>query len=214
MNLNKTIHSYPHYLVSVVVGSLCIIYFFFFIRSNWIENNQSTYWNVYNFYRYLLNQIEYKGCLISSNTYTGTSYMQQCENYRLDITNFSVSDIFAPQFFNQVTQHRFPLVMIPPINNSSIGEAIINMNIKNNRFYWEPFRRFNKVVEANLQPDGLLFNITPSPQPISQKSIKIHINKMRDFFNNKILGFFTTQGHGRKTLVQCFVTKRFLYFCC
>jgi len=189
MNLNKTIRWYPHYLVSGVAGSLCIIYFFFFIRSNWIENNQSVYWNAYNFNRYFLNQIEYKGCLISSNTYFGTSYMQQCENYRLDITNFSVSDIFAPEFFNQVTQNRYPLVMIPPINNPSIGEAIINMNIKNNRFYWEPFQRFNKIVEANLQPDGLLFYITPSPQPISQKSIKIHINKIRDFFNNKILGF-------------------------
>ena len=189
MNLHKTIRWYPRYLLSGVAGSLCIIYFFFFIKSNWVENNQSIYWNAYNFNRYFLNQIEYKGCLISSITYFGTSYMQQCENYRLDITNFLVSEFFAPEFFNQVTQNRFPLVMIPPINNPSIGEAIINMNIKNNLFYWEPDRKFNKRVEANLQPDGLLFYITPSPQPISQKSIKIHLNKIRDFFNNKILGF-------------------------
>ena len=189
INLNKTIRWYPYYVISGVVGSLCITYFFFFIRSNWIENNQSIYWNSYNFSQYLLNQIEYKACLMSTNTYFGTTYMQQCENYRLDITNFLVSDIFAPQLFNHVTQNRFPLVMIPPINSPSIGEAIINMNIKNNRFYWEPIQKFNHIVEANLQPDGLLFYITPSPQPISQESKKIHINKLRDFFNNKILGF-------------------------
>jgi tetratricopeptide (TPR) repeat protein len=115
--------------------------------------------------------------------------MQQCENYRPDITDFLVTEILAPQLYNHVTQNRFPLVMIPPINNPSIGEAIINMNIKNNRFYWEPIRRFNHIVAANLQPDGFLFYITPSPQPISQKSKKLHINKIRDFFNNKILGF-------------------------
>jgi Putative Zn-dependent protease, contains TPR repeats len=79
--------------------------------------------------------------------------------------------------------------MVPPINSPSIGEAIINMNIKNNRFYWEPIQRFNNIVEANLQPDGFLFYLTASPQPISQESKKIHINKLKDFFNNKILGF-------------------------
>ncbi len=126
---------------------------------------------------------------MSTNTYFGTTFMQQCENYRLDITNFLLTEILRPQLYNQVTQNRFPLVMIPPIKSPSIGEAIINMNIKNNRFYWEPMRRFNHIVEPNLQPDGLLFYITASPQPISQESKKIHINKIKDFFNNKILGF-------------------------
>ena len=169
MNLNKTIRWYHDYVVFGVVGSLCITYFFFFIRSNWIENNQSIYWNAYNFSEYLLNQIEYKACLMSINTYFGTSYVQQCENYRLDITNFLITDILAPKLFNHVTQNRFPLVMVPPINSPSIGEAIINMNIKNNRFYWEPIKRFNNRVEANLQPDGFLFYITPSPQPDQSK---------------------------------------------
>lgn len=189
INLNKTMHRYHYYVVSGVVGSLCVTYFFFFLRTNWIENNQSVYWNSYNFSQYLLNQVEYKGCLMSANTYFGTTFMQQSENYRLDITNFLLSEILKPQIYNQVTQNRFPLVMIPPIKNSSIGEAIINLNLKNHRFYWEPMRRYNAIVEANLQPDGFLFYITPSPQPISQKSIKIHIKKIRDFFNNKILGF-------------------------
>jgi tetratricopeptide (TPR) repeat protein len=115
--------------------------------------------------------------------------VQQCENYRLDITNFFTSDILAPKLFNQVTQNRFPLVMVPHINSPSIGEALINMNIKNSPFYWEPYQKFNHIVEANLQPYGFLFYITPSPQPISQESKRAHINKLRDFFNNKILGF-------------------------
>ena len=189
INLNKNIRWYQHYLVSGVVGSLCVTYFFFFIRSNWIENNQSIYWNSYNFSQYLLNQFEYKACLMSVSTYFETSYLQQCENYRLDITNFFTSDILAPKLFNQVTQNRFPLVMVPHINSPSIGEALINMNIKNSPFYWEPYQKFNHIVEANLQPYGFLFYITPSPQPISQESKRAHINKLRDFFNNKILGF-------------------------
>jgi len=203
MNLNKTIRWYSYHVVASIIGALCITYFFFFVRSNWIENNRSIYWNSYNFYHYLLKQIEYKACLMSINTYFGTSYVQQCENYRLDITNFLTTDILAPQIFNQVTQNRFPLVMIPPIKSPSIGEAIINMNIKNNRFYWEPIRRFNHIVEANLQPDGLLFYITASPQPISQESKKIHINKLKDFFNNNILGFSQPSDMEEKKMYCC-----------
>jgi hypothetical protein len=119
---------------------------------------------------------------MSANTYFGTTYMQQSENFRLDITNFLFSEVLKPQFYNQVTQNRFPLITIPPIKNSSLGEAVINLNIKTNRL-WEPVRRYKPNHVANLQPNGFFFCITPSPQPIRQKSKQNHITRLEIFFS-------------------------------
>jgi tetratricopeptide (TPR) repeat protein len=45
------------------------------------------------------------------------------------------------------------------------------------------------LLKQIFKPDGFLSFITPSPQPISKESKKAHINKLRDFFNDMILGF-------------------------
>jgi len=151
-------------------------------------NSRAQYWTPFYFHKYLLDQIEFRGVLVSTLYQFGTSYLQQCENYRSDITNLFLSEIISPDVFNKVSQKRYPLIKIPHVEGLHVGEAIINSNIKNKAFYWDP-SSFNYLVKKNIQPEGFLFSITPSPQPMSQEKINSHINKMMAFFNNKSFGF-------------------------
>jgi len=150
-------------------------------------NNRTEYWAPFYFHKYILDQIEFKGVLISTLYQFGTSYLQQCENYRSDITNLFLSEIFRSDFFNTVSQKRYPLIKIPQVEGRKVGEAIINSNIKNRTFYWDP-TSFYFPAKNNLQPEGFLFSITPFPQPINQEKISSHTKKMEVFFNNTSLG--------------------------
>jgi tetratricopeptide (TPR) repeat protein len=151
-------------------------------------NNRAEYWTPFYFHQYLLDQIEFKGVLVSSFYHFGIGYLQQCENYRPDITDLFLSEIISPDVFNKVSQKRYPLIKIPRVEGQKIGEAIINANIKTNAFYWDP-ASFNYLVKQNIQPDGFLFSLTPSPQPISQEKINSHLEKMTKFFNDQSAGF-------------------------
>ncbi len=151
-------------------------------------NNRADYWTPFYFHQYLLDQIEFKGALVSTLYQFGTSYLQQCENYRLDITNLFLSEIFRADFFNRVSQKRYPLIKTPQVEGPKVGEAIINSNIKNKTFYWDP-TSFYFPAKNNLQPEGFLFSITPFPQPMSKEKINSHLKKMTNFFNDKSFGF-------------------------
>jgi tetratricopeptide (TPR) repeat protein len=65
-----------------------------------------------------------------------------------------------------------------------VGEAIINANIMEHAFYWDPTSRNNQLVRENLQPDGFLFRVTPTPLPLSAETLKIHQGKIESFFNS------------------------------
>jgi tetratricopeptide (TPR) repeat protein len=127
--------------------------------------------------------MDFKGVLANSIYYFGTSYLQQCENYRLDITNLFLSEVLEPQHFNTVTSDRYPLIEVPKKEGAKIGEAIINANITRHSFYWDPTSRNIHLVQKNLHPYGLLFLITPSPCPITPEVKKRHFKKIEMFFN-------------------------------
>ena len=184
---NHCIGSYGLYLPGIVITVLIIhLVFLGYIHAK--NNNRADYWTPFYFHKYLLEQIEYRGVLVSSLYHFGISYLQQCENYRTDITDLFLSEIISPEVFNKVTQKRYPLLKIPQVEGTKLGEAIINANIRTNVFYWDP-SSFNYLVKQNIQPEGFLFSVTPSTQPMSQAKINSHLNKMTEFFNNKSFGF-------------------------
>jgi len=172
------------YLLTNSIYILCAVNIFFLAGSNWRTNDRSDYWSPYEFFRYIDDQIEFRGVLVNSLYYFGTSYLQQCESYRPDITNLFLSEIFKPRVFNTVTAKRYPLIRIPQENGTKIGEAIINANIKNHPFYWDPTSKNSRVVQENLLPDGLLFRIMPSPTPLDPEIRNLHLKKMERFLSN------------------------------
>ena len=176
---------YAFFLPGIIIAVL-IIHLVSLCYLHAKTNNRTKYWTPFYFHKYILDQIEFKGVLVSSLYQFGTSYLQQCENYRLDITNLFLSEIFRADVFNKVSQKRYPLIKIPQVEGPKVGEAIINSNIKSKAFYWDP-TSFYFPAKNNLQPEGFLFSITPSPQPISQEKISAHIKKMGAFFNNTSL---------------------------
>jgi len=181
-NLSSRGHS-PCLLPNIILV-LCTAYIFFLAGSNWKTTDRSNYWSPHEFSQYIYNQIEFRGVLVNSLYYFGTSYLQQCENYRPDITNLSLGEIFNPRVFNTVTPERYPLIRIPHEKGAKIGEAIINANIKNYPFYWDPTSKNSHVVQENLHPDGLLFRIMPSPSPINPETKKLHLKKIEKFLIN------------------------------
>jgi hypothetical protein len=84
-------------------------------------NNRAEYWTPFYFHQYLLDQIEFKGVLVSSFYHFGIGYLQQCENYRPDITDLFLSEIISPDVFNKVSQKRYPLIKIPRVEGQKIG---------------------------------------------------------------------------------------------
>ncbi|MFH0812447.1 MAG: tetratricopeptide repeat protein, partial [Pseudomonadota bacterium] len=172
-----------HFFPGVLVA-LCIIQIVFWGCSHWKKNNRSGYWSPYEFYKYLYAQIEFGGVLVNTLYYFGTSYLHQCESYRLDITNLFLSEILSPQLFNTVIPERYPLLTIPQQEGPKIGETIINANIMDHPFYWDPTSKNNRLVKGNLQPNGLLFRITPTPLPVSPEAISLHTGKIETFFKH------------------------------
>ena len=150
-----------HFLPSTLV-IVCVIQVFSLGFLRWEKDTRTDYWSSYGFFKYLHDQIEFRGVLVNTIYYFGTSYLQQCENYRQDVTNLFLSEILNPRLFNTVTAKRYPSIKIPKVEGSRIGEAIMNANIMNHSFYWEPTLRKSRMVKKYLQPDGLLFHITPS----------------------------------------------------
>jgi len=150
---------------------------------HWKNNDRSDYWLPYEFFKHIYDQIEFKGVLITTNYQFGASYLQQCEKYRPDVTLLFLSEILAPQFFHEVTQERYPLIKVPKVSpgqKAKLGETIINANIQNQAFYWDPTARakFYKLVEANLVPVGFLFSITPSPSKLTAEVMNNHHQKI------------------------------------
>jgi tetratricopeptide (TPR) repeat protein len=173
----------PGIIIGVLSAHLAILGYVHFKN-----NNRSAYWTPFYFHKYILDQIEFKGVLLSSLYHFGNGYLQQCEHYRSDITDLFLSEILSPDVFNTVTPKRYPLIQIPQAEGPKVGEAIINTNINTHAFYWEP-GAFNDVVKQNIQPESFLFSITPTPQPLSHEKINSHLNKMSTFFNTTSLGF-------------------------
>ncbi|MCX8011849.1 MAG: tetratricopeptide repeat protein, partial [Desulfobacterota bacterium] len=144
-------------------------------------------WSPYEFFKKIYDQIEFRGVLITTNYQFGTSYLQQCEKYRPDVTLLFLSEILAPQFFHEVIQERYPLIKIPkyplPQQKAKIGEVIINANINEHAFYWDPTTKtkFYKLIESNLLPAGFLFIITPSPTGLTPEIINIHNQKIGNY---------------------------------
>jgi len=167
-----------------VLLALCVIQVFSLGASHWKATSRTDYWSPYNFHHYLYDQIEFRGVLVSTLYSFGIAYLQQCENYRLDMTSLFLSEILGPHVFNTVTPERYPLLRIPSVKGDKLGEAIINTNIKNHPFYWDPSSKNTSVVKKNIQPQGFLYRMTPSPRPISLETKKEHIRELEDFFNN------------------------------
>jgi len=176
--------AYRYRFLPGVLLSLCVIQIFFLCFSNWKVISRTDYWEPYNFHHYLYDQIEFRGVLVSTLYYFGIGYLQQCESYRLDMTNLFLSEILGPHVFNTVTPERYPLIRIPSVKGPKLGEAIINANIKNHPFYWDPSSKNTPVVKKNIQPNGFLYRITPSPRSISLETKKNHIKELEDFFSN------------------------------
>ncbi len=170
-------------VVSFSLATIAIIQIFFVGASHWGKNDRSSYWVPHNFFKSIYDQMDFKGVIIVSIYQFGTSYLQQCEKYRPDVTNLFLSEILAPQFFNTVTRERYPLIKISPAAGARIGGGIINANIKDHAFYWDPTARnkYYKLVESNLLPDGFLFSITPSPCAISSVAINNHTKKIEEY---------------------------------
>ncbi|RLG23822.1 hypothetical protein DRN85_08650 [Methanosarcinales archaeon] len=175
--------THRHHFLSGAMVTLCGVQIFFLALVHWQSNNRGNYWSPYEFFKYLYEQMDFKGVLANSIYYFGTSYLQQCENYRLDITNLFLSEVFEPKHFNTITSDRYPLIKVPKKEGAKIGEAIINANITNHSFYWDPTSINIHLVQKNLDPYGLLFRVTPSPHPITPEVKKQHSEKIQRFFN-------------------------------
>lgn len=180
--------------------------------SHWHTNSRTAYWSAYEFHKYLCDQIEPRGVLVSTLYYFGTSYLQQCEHYRPDITNLFLSEIFKPRLFNRVTPQRYPLITVPETQGAKIGEAIINANIADKPFYWDPTSTNNDVVKDHLRPYGVLFGIAPSPGPPASSDEHRHRHIIEAFLSRFTPGLAQYQDQEEALLYGLVLERMAQYF--
>jgi len=178
-----------HHLLPGLLLILCVTQASFLGFLHFKKNTRADYWSSYDFYKYLYDQIEPRGVLVNIIYYFGTSYLQQCENYRQDVSNLFLSEIMSPRLFNAVTAKRYPLIKIPKVPGPKIGESIMNANIMSHSFYWEPTLRNSRMVKKYLEPDGLLFRIATPPVRLTNEVKEAHTKKIEDFFSKYTLAF-------------------------
>lgn len=170
----------------LILGGVALIFIVhagFSGTSHWQKNSRTAYWSPYDFNKYLCDQIEPRGVLVSTLYYFGTSYLQQCEGYRPDITNLFLSEILKPRLFNKVTPQRYPLITVPEAQGPKIGEAIINANLSHHPFYWDPTSTNNDLVKDHLHPYGVFLAIAPSPGAPTPQEEQSHRQKIEAFLS-------------------------------
>ncbi|MBW2053625.1 MAG: tetratricopeptide repeat protein [Deltaproteobacteria bacterium] len=94
---------------------------------------------------------------------------QDVFRHREDVVVMGLSDFVRPDYFNPVTQDRFPRVAVPPggyspDNGVEYLKKFVAVNLDQNRdIYWEPIS-MNEIFYPNLAPElNILFKFTRQP---------------------------------------------------
>jgi tetratricopeptide (TPR) repeat protein len=203
--------------MSLVVSSaacfVCLVQVSLLGISHWEKNSRAQYWSPYQFFDHVFKEVDYRGVLMNTLYYFGTSYLQQAENSRLDITNLFLSEVFSPHVFNYVTPQRYPLIEVPPIQGHALGEALIKANIGRRTFYWEPHAKKDRWVRDNLLPYGILFRITPSPSKLLAESKDLHMAKLETFLDEYNPSFSEYSDYEENYLYSLILEALAKYFC-
>nr|MBP7321565.1 DUF2723 domain-containing protein [Deltaproteobacteria bacterium] len=183
-----------------VLSSVLILAFtvqiVFLALSHYRKCCRADYWNPHEFYASLFRHMEYGSVLFNTYLYFGTSCLQQVENYRPDVTSLLLSEIISPQVFNYATQKRYPMIKIPDVKGTDLGEAIINNNIREHSIYWEPCIERDHWVKSNLQPEGFLFRVMTTSNPLTPEASTLHKEIVTAFFERytpAILAYYDSE---------------------
>jgi tetratricopeptide (TPR) repeat protein len=117
--------------------------------------------------KHLLEQLPPEAIFFSSYAWFPLLYLQQVEHRRPDLTVLLQSEVFYPSRFAFLSPKRLPNVTLVtsdrPVQMSSVEYfwEFCRLNHQTHALFWEPDGQFQKLFEAYLRPEGLLFAFTP-----------------------------------------------------
>jgi tetratricopeptide (TPR) repeat protein len=169
-------------IIPCALAIICIIQISLVGCYNFKSTTRSGYWSPYLFFKQLFDSIDARGILISKFYYFGTTYLQQCENYRADITNMNLNDFLNTQLFGPLDSSKYPLIQIPQKTKSCSLTEIINANYEKQLFYFEPSWDVVCRINKNLKPEGILLSLSSSPYQLTAEIESFNLQKTRNFF--------------------------------
>ena len=182
VQLNSSEFIKKRFFIPGALAIICIIHISLVGCYNFKSTTRAGYWSPYLFFKQLFDSIDARGILISKFYYFGTTYLQQCENYRADITNMNLNDFLSTQLFSPLDSSKYPLIQIPPKTKPCSLTEIINANYEKQPFYFEPSWDIVRRINKNLKPEGILLSISSSPYHLTADSESFNLQRTRNFF--------------------------------
>ena len=212
--LKTILSSWKNCIVVSVLSAFCIAQLFMTGCYHWGTTNRLDYWSPYSFYKKSCVQISLKGVLFNKSYFLGMGYLQQCENYRIDLTNLNMNEILHPQFFSPLTTYRYPLINIPPDRGDGESvQAIIGANLHEHNIYWDINWDSVPTIKKSLMPAGLLFAYSPPPHELTLDIKKVHLKSIKKFFLEDASTFLRYNDTEEKIFYSVLLEKiaRFFY---
>jgi tetratricopeptide (TPR) repeat protein len=187
-SIRKLVQLNPHefkiirYTIPGAVAVICIIHLSLVGCYNFKSTTRSGYWSPYLFSKQLFDSIASRGILISKFYYFGSTYLQQCEKYRADITNMNLNDFLSTQLFSPLDASKYPLIQIPPKTQPHSLTDIINANREKQLFYFEPSWDVIRRINKNLKPEGILLSLSSSPYHLTPEGEFFNLQRTKFFF--------------------------------
>jgi len=153
---------------AVLIGVLCIV----FIGGVWLQlptQNRSDAFLPLELFREDYEAMAPDAVSLTAILWFHHRAFQDIFRQREDIVVMGLSDFVRPEYFNRVTQERFPRVFVPPGDYSAKNgveylKKFVAANLDRDRdIYWEPIS-MNEIFYPNLKPElNILFKFTRQP---------------------------------------------------
>ena len=154
--------------------------------------NKSHFFNAYRTARNEYNQLSDHSMVLTTLFWFPFRYFQDIEHYRENISVLMASDIVSPNYFNPITQSRFPNIKVPALNPLQVPwyeymPELINLNILERDIFYEPSITLTRPIYQNLQPNLFIFKVTTEKkdQGIKKEKIKKYMEDIRSLIANE-----------------------------
>jgi tetratricopeptide (TPR) repeat protein len=170
-------------IIIVIAVLLCITQIVVMGYYRFNRNIRSTYWKPAIAFGQIYDCAPSQAVLITRSYFFGLAYLQQCENYRLDVSTINVNDIMSPHLFTPLSPSRHPLIRIPDHGQPSPLQAFIDANIDEHPILIEPDWQTVNLLQRPLLPRGVVLSIPPPAAHIGSESNGIHRTRITSFFS-------------------------------
>ncbi len=163
------------------------INFLILLNGHFQKNDKSNYWIPEKPFKSVLLDVDNHGIIFARSSHFSFSFLQEVAYLRPDVTHISSIEFLSPKLFFNVSPERYPMLTIPEKETEKIGSAFLSANIENHPIYWEPDPENDYLVSPYLSLNGPFYRVLASPPPITELSLNSYRDKLKDFFDPRIL---------------------------